>query len=116
MEEGDLIVLASDGLFNNMYKSAELTEILKNFKVKTNLRRGRRDLLFSLLHFQYSDHASLEDMAKTIVERSYSHSIDTSCMSPFAKQGSSALSWEFQGGKLDDITVLLAAITNYDTT
>lgn len=32
VEDGDLIVLASDGLFNNMYKS-ELTELLKDFKV-----------------------------------------------------------------------------------
>ena len=32
VKDGDLLVIASDGLFNNMYKS-ELTQLLHNFKV-----------------------------------------------------------------------------------
>ena len=54
-------------------------------------------------------------MVKSIVEKTYSYSMDATYMSPFAQQGSQALSWEFQGGKLDDITVLLAAITTGHT-
>ena len=38
--------------------------------------------------------------------------MDESYMSPFAKAGTLALSWEFQGGKRDDITILLAGVTN----
>lgn len=34
VEDGDLIVLASDGLFNNMYPS-ELAAMLKDFEVSS---------------------------------------------------------------------------------
>ena len=61
---------------------------------------------------QYSKQADLDNMVKRIVEETYKHSTSTTHMSPFARLGSQALSWEFQGGKLDDITVLLAAITD----
>lgn len=47
---------------------------------------------------------------KEIVEKSYKNSVDSSYMSPFAQSGSQALSWEYQGGKPDDITVILAAV------
>lgn len=91
VEEGDLIVLASDGLFNNMYKS-ELMKMLQDFK--------------------YTGQAELDEIVKRIAEKTHQYSTDTLYMSPFAKQGSQALSWEFNGGKLDDITVLLAPITS----
>lgn len=51
-------------------------------------------------------------MVKEIVEKTHRHSVDSTYMSPFARLGSQALSWEFQGGKYDDITVLLAAVTS----
>lgn len=51
-------------------------------------------------------------MVKRVVEKTYKYSVDPTYMSPFAELGSHLLSWEFQGGKLDDITVLLAAITD----
>ena len=51
-------------------------------------------------------------MVRKIVEKTYRYSTDSSYLSPFAKIGSQVLSWEFLGGKLDDITVLLAAITD----
>ena len=55
-------------------------------------------------------------MVKQLVEKTYDYSTDPAYMSPFAKQGSQALSWEFLGGKLDDITILLAAITTGNST
>ena len=51
-------------------------------------------------------------MVKRIVQKTYLYSMDTKYMSPFAQLGSQVLSWEFEGGKLADITVLLLAVTN----
>ena len=49
---------------------------------------------------------------KEMAEMTYNYSKNSSYMSPFAKQGSQMLSWEYQGGKPGDITIILAAITN----
>lgn len=64
------------------------------------------------IFFQYTDQLALEKLVKQIAERTHEHSVDTTYMSPFAKLGSQMLSWEFSGGKLDDITILLAAVLN----
>lgn len=50
-------------------------------------------------------------MVKRIVQKAHHYSMDPSYMSPFAQLGSQILSWEFEGGKLADITVLLLAVT-----
>ena len=54
----------------------------------------------------------MKETCVTLVERAFEHSQDTSYLSPFAKEGSEALSWLYIGGKPDDITVLLAAVVN----
>jgi len=54
--------------------------------------------------------AVLDKMARQLVGTTHKLSIDKSFMSPFAVAGTRALSWEFQGGKRDDITILVAAV------
>lgn len=51
-------------------------------------------------------------MVKRIVQKAHHYSVDPNYISPFAQLGSQVLSWEFEGGKLADITVLLLAVTN----
>ncbi len=50
-----------------------------------------------------------------LVERAYRYSQDESYLSPFAKEGSRALSWDFYGGKQDDITVVVASVVSDET-
>ena len=45
-----------------------------------------------------------------LVEAAHARSLDPGYLSPFAREGSQALSWSYSGGKADDITVLLAAV------
>ncbi len=60
--------------------------------------------------FQVTDASDLDKMVKSLVSKAHDLSLDDSFMSPFAVAGSRALSWEFQGGKRDDITILAAAV------
>ncbi len=47
-----------------------------------------------------------------LVERAYRCSLDETYLSPFAKEGTEALSWDYSGGKPDDITVIVAAVVS----
>ena len=53
---------------------------------------------------------SIQTAAEELAEEAYKNSLDFDYLSPFAKEGSCALSWEYSGGKPDDITILLAAV------
>ena len=48
------------------------------------------------------------------MEEAYRLSLDPNYLSPFTREGSQALSWEYSGGKPDDITVILAAVVESD--
>ena len=55
----------------------------------------------------------MEEMKRVVtrlVEKALVYSNDMNYLSPFAKEGSEALSWSYMGGKKDDITVLLGAV------
>ena len=57
---------------------------------------------------------SIQKAAEVLVEEAYKLSLDSDYLSPFAREGSQSLSWEYSGGKPDDITVILAAVVNGD--
>lgn len=56
----------------------------------------------------------VEKAAEQLVEKALVHSKDETYFSPFAKEGSAALSWDYWGGKQDDITVLLGAVVEME--
>ena len=57
---------------------------------------------------------SIHAAAEGLVEEAYRLSLDPNYLSPFTREGSQALSWEYSGGKPDDITVILAAVVESD--
>lgn len=52
--------------------------------------------------------------AERLVEEAHRLSLEPEYLSPFAVEGSRALSWEYSGGKPDDITIILAAVVSND--
>lgn len=86
--EGDIICLATDGLWDNLSDSELL--VLLNKKIQN-----------------FSD---LSEVATKIVETTVRLSLDSSHMSPFALSARQN-QLDFAGGKPDDITVLLARVT-----
>ncbi|XP_013413535.1 protein phosphatase PTC7 homolog [Lingula anatina] len=93
VEEGDIIVVGTDGLFDNMSEGMILEHLktLKDHKPE-NIKRTARTL------------------AKTARELSF----DPDYMSPFAQQAQEH-GIECKGGKPDDITVILACVQLGDT-
>ena len=53
---------------------------------------------------------SIHAAAEELVEEAHRLSLDPNYLSPFTREGSQVLSWEYSGGKPDDITVILAAV------
>ncbi|XP_022096292.1 protein phosphatase PTC7 homolog [Acanthaster planci] len=85
---GDVILMATDGLFDNMPESLILKEISKI-----------KDQTIS----------SIQSAVSAIAERAREFAYDPNYLSPFAEHAREN-GMEFLGGKPDDITVLLSAV------
>ena len=55
---------------------------------------------------------NIQRATEDLVEAAYKLSLDDDYLSPFAREGTQALSWPYSGGKPDDITVILAAVVS----
>ncbi|KAK7087157.1 protein phosphatase PTC7 homolog [Littorina saxatilis] len=91
VEDGDVIVLGTDGLFDN------LSEDMILGYVSSNLKDNREE--------------SVQKTASTIAESAYHLSVDPEYMSPFALSAIDA-GIELTGGKPDDITCIMARVTH----
>ncbi|XP_017099989.2 protein phosphatase PTC7 homolog fig [Drosophila bipectinata] len=87
---GDLVLLATDGLFDNMPESM-LLEMLRKF-------HGVRD------------ERELQEGATQVVERARELSMNASFQSPFALKARANNIFYSGGGKPDDITLILASV------
>jgi len=100
VQDGDIVVLASDGLFDNMYAN-QVLEFLSRF---------------------IDEEGEIKDpqvATDELVKRAYDLSLDKETESPFerrAKDLGIRFSGGFSGGKSDDITVIVAQVrlTNDD--
>lgn len=91
VELGDVIVTATDGLFDNLPDYMILDEL-----------RGIKD----------SSEASLRRIAENMAQRARRLAYDPNYMSPFARSACDN-GLDVTGGKPDDITVLLSVVTEY---
>lgn len=90
VEEGDVVVLATDGLFDNLSTAQILEEIAKLKDHNIQSIQSAAD--------------SLANLAKTLA-------FDPSYLSPFAKQARLQEGLYVTGGKPDDITVFVALVS-----
>ncbi len=94
VEDGDVIMLATDGIFDNVPDSLLLAEISR-----TVASPAADDLAVRLQH-----------CANSIALMARKMSQDPHFLSPFAKNARSNGFHGMSGGKEDDITILLAAV------
>ena len=85
MEAGDLFVLASDGLFDNLYQE-DAMEIIKE-------------------HMNSSE----EKIADALASEAQNKSMQKRYLSPFSKEAQ-AQGYHMNGGKEDDITVVVGRV------
>ncbi|XP_075770815.1 protein phosphatase PTC7 homolog isoform X4 [Pelodiscus sinensis] len=88
---GDIILTATDGLFDNMPDYMILQELKK---------------------LKNSNYESIQQTARTIAEQAHELAYDPTYMSPFA-QFACDNGLNVRGGKPDDITVLLSIVAEY---
>ena len=64
------------------------------------------------LHVQTADPEEIQKVCHELAERAYQYSQDPNYPSPHSQEGCQALSWQFCGGKPDDITIILASVVS----
>jgi protein phosphatase PTC7 len=96
LKRNDLILAATDGLWDNMEADDILKEI-NYLSAKTNTLEIDTD-----------------NLSKIISQRAEELSMDTNHYSPFARKAIENKYRNFQGGKPDDITVIVAQVRNED--
>jgi protein phosphatase PTC7 len=90
VKDGDILVLGSDGLWDNLH----------------------RHQIVSTIQYFIRDSQIIKDMglvAEVIAKEAEKYSYRTSYMSPFA-ESARAHNYDYVGGKPDDITVIVAQI------
>jgi len=96
VEAGDLFVLGSDGLFDNLH-DAELCEIINDGMVSAS--NGE----------EAQPPAAPQDLAKRLAEAASRKSVDRTSTTPFS-QSATAAGFDYAGGIQDDITVVVAQV------
>lgn len=89
LEIGDIILAATDGLFDNMSDKLIVKELAK---------------------LKDEEYESIKEMAKSLAEQARELSNDPEYMSPFAKEARKS-GYYVRGGKPDDITIILSIVT-----
>ena len=83
---GDVVVMGSDGLFDNLPDDQILSE------VQAQLRAGRRPSM----------------IAQHLTALAFNNSIDKHISTPYSMGATEAFNMVYSGGKQDDITVIVA--------
>lgn len=93
---GDLIVTATDGLFDNVPDEVLIQE------------------LSYLPHADQIENQDLERSAKRLASRAHKNALNKSYVSPFALAAKSA-GFHYTGGKMDDVTVIVSVVSDLGT-
>jgi hypothetical protein len=89
LQEGDIIVLGTDGLFDNLFDD-QIVEIV------TQGRHEKRNA---------------DEMAEMIARRAHTAGSRTTGEMPFGKNARN-YGYQYQGGKMDDITVVVSFVSS----
>lgn len=127
VQPGDIVLLATDGLFDNLFLK-EILETVKAYCDEQNTKISQTENIFGFSHSFYDmDEEEAKELAVNLAKRAYFNSVSTSRLCPFGKRlnklirhsrhhlrqkGSSPVNFEkWQGGKQDDIGVVVAFIS-----
>eukprot|EP01086_Lenisia_limosa_P004095 TRINITY_DN19046_c0_g1_i1.p2 TRINITY_DN19046_c0_g1~~TRINITY_DN19046_c0_g1_i1.p2 ORF type:complete len:110 (+),score=25.69 TRINITY_DN19046_c0_g1_i1:753-1082(+) len=86
VKEGDVIILATDGLFDNLFDDEIVDIVNKN------------------------ENESLKNIAKALVDQAHLVGRDPQATTPFSASAIDQLNVLYQGGKLDDVMCVVAVV------
>ena len=124
LEEGDVIVTATDGLFDNLYDEEIASFVSKSLQTKrkpkvckfhwnihlTNLKLVEVVSTKSGILNEHQVDFVLQEMAEFLVVRAQEIGRSASARSPFADAAHEAGYITYSGGKLDDVTVVVSVV------
>lgn len=87
--KGDIIIVASDGLFDNV-EDEDIASIAWMYR-----------------------HASSQAVAEHIATLAFQNSTDKHIVSPYSRAATEEYGIVYRGGKMDDITIIVAKIVRY---
>ncbi|KAI9482968.1 MAG: phosphatase 2C-like domain-containing protein [Benjaminiella poitrasii] len=99
LKDGDLILLATDGYFDNMYPE-ETLEVINESMKNVILDEGNDHELIT---------ATIRGLAKSLTDRARRLSLNPKRLSPWAK-AAQAHGSNYRGGKVDDITCIVTLV------
>ena len=124
LEAGDIIIMGSDGVFDNLTDEEILSEAFAHVH-----SLGASDLKTGQSMLQSTSSPLLRkvagDIASTLADKCFWKSVDKSADTPFSRSASEAFDVVYNGGKKDDITIICAVVApnvratpgkNYDDT
>ncbi|KAI8994768.1 phosphatase 2C-like domain-containing protein [Pilobolus umbonatus] len=102
LKDGDLILLATDGYFDNMYAEETLEIINDGLKpiLEQSSEEGSHDETVT---------ATIRSLAKTLTDKARRQSLNPKRLSPWAK-AAQAHGSNYRGGKVDDITCIVTLV------
>lgn len=112
LSHGDVVILATDGFTDNVF-TADTSDLVTNAMIDLGLWQNENNYISLTDHKNRPSDAavasSARSMAKALVNAAHVASKDNKKMSPFATEARQR-GFVFQGGKQDDITVVLAVV------
>lgn len=108
IEEGDKIIVGTDGLFDNLF-DFEIVQMLNHSKTETGLQEETAELIQHGALPPESLNERKVTIAELIARKASEKSRSSTVKTPFA-QNANANGMKVVGGKLDDITVLVATV------
>jgi len=110
-EEGDVIVLGTDGLWDNMYNE-DIIKILKDDI--NNIKESKAEVKNKeeYLEWEKNTNEVLSGLSFQLTQQAKKYSQDWYRESPFSKKFNNTGQY-YSGGKIDDITIILMYVT-YD--
>ena len=106
LEVGDIVLLGTDGLFDNV-SDAEILE--EAFSIANATEPGAENRPIDAQSSLRLRHLALK-IASSLAEMAYLKSMDKRESTPFSRSASEAFDIVYQGGKKDDITVVVGCV------
>jgi serine/threonine protein phosphatase PrpC len=118
LQEGDKIVLGTDGLFDNLFDHEILEVVNKLTMPLDSQEEALNSIKEKLLHEEAETQPTTKldlrsSIAEQLARKASEKARSNSCKTPFS-QNAKLHGYKMQGGKLDDITVVFSVVTSID--
>ena len=111
LENDDVIVVGTDGLWDNVSEKEILSIIENRIKSSSSTSASTSSSLLGSNH-AFSNKKEVDACAKELTQKAFEHANDRSRTTPYSLAATEHFDMVYSGGKKDDITVLVCKVKN----